>query len=51
MIKPDPAWNIDEYRHIHKRGKRFNGKKYWLNVFNRKLRRVLNVFIRKDDVL
>lgn len=50
MIKPDVGYNIQEHRcHLVKRNRHYNDKKFWLNVFNRRLRRVLNVFIRKDE--
>lgn len=41
------GWNINDYHYVYKRNKRFNGKKYWLNIFNRRLRRYLKNLIRK----
>jgi len=36
FIKPDENWIISEHKALQKKDKR---KRYWLKVFNRKLRR------------
>ena len=46
---PDEAWNINDYHYVYKRNRHWNGKKYWLNVFNRKLRRFLKK-LTKDEL-
>lgn len=51
LIPPDPGWNITENRSgNYKRTRKTYGgkniKRYWLNVYNRKLRRFFKGFIR-----
>lgn len=52
LIPPDPAWNITENKcnkYLRRKRKTYSGKnikRYWLNVYNRKLRRFFKGFIR-----
>lgn len=54
-IQPDPAWNIAEAKRNKWWGKHhntYNGKNmkvYWLNVFNRKLRRFFKKEIKEGQ--
>ena len=48
-IKPDEAWNIEDAKFSSRWGHRNhkNQKRYWLNVFNRKLRKFFKKKIRE----
>ena len=45
LIAPDENWIISEYKALQKKGKR---KRYWIKVFNRKLRRFFSKELKEN---
>ena len=45
---PDYAWCIWEYKHIIKRNRHYNCKRFFVNVFNRRLRRFFKKKMKDD---
>lgn len=49
FVPPDVGYNINEYKyHVVKSKHRPNQKKYWLNQFNRRLRRFFNKLLKTE---
>lgn len=45
LIRPDENWIISEHKALQKKDK---SKRYWVNVFNRKLRRFFSKKIKGE---